>query len=476
MGLRGRVTAALVLTSAVTLAVMALALLAPLQHRLRHDALDELAETTLAARPVLVRLPAHAVRAGSPNLQAAVDDIHHRTGADVAAVDARGRLLAASEPAGGERFQDVVEALARDRTVKGVGPSAEGPQAQVAVPVRRRAPAYGLSLRRPLTGLERAEGVVGRGFLLGAVAAMAAALLMDGFLGRRLVRRLKALRRAVTATDVVAAAEPLRDDGHDEVGDLTRAFAAMQERVREQEEARRTFVATASHELRTPLASLRLMLGLLREDLDAEAPDLDDARHQVDRATVQSERLSRLAADLLDISRLDAAVALRGEPVDLREVARAVVAEFDGTRAPAVVLEQADGPWACGDPGAVAQILRILLDNALRFAPEGTAVTVSLEGADGRCRLGVRDQGPGVAPGDRERIFGRFQRGSESSPPAAGFGLGLAIGRELARRMGGDLRLTSAVGPTCFTLELPAARTTRPAPGGGTDRTGQPVA
>jgi signal transduction histidine kinase len=271
----------------------------------------------------------------------------------------------------------------------------------------------------------------------------------------------------MTAADGAGAGGAPDRDRHDEIGDLTRAFAAMQA----QEQARRTFVATASHELRTPLASLRLMLGMLEEDLDAEEPDLADARHQVARAVAQSDRLSRLAVDLLDLSRLDAAAALRDEPVDLRVLARAVAAEFGDVRGVAVVLEpdERSAGWAQGDPGAVAQILRILVDNALDFAPVGTAVTVALHGAGRRRVAHVRDRGPGVAAGDHERIFERFERGGEpwrdgnAAPPSGGgaprrgVGLGLAIGRELARRMGGELRLTSPASPTCFTLELPAA-------------------
>ena len=296
---------------------------------------------------------------------------------------------------------------------------------------------------------------------------IAAAQLIDERVARCLVRRLNAPRDAVAAADDVGADGALVDDEHDEVGSLTLIPA----RVRANEQARTRFVATASHELRTPLASLRLMLGLLEEDLDTDAPDLTDARRQVARAAAQADRMSRLANDLLDLSRLDADLAPRDEPVDLRDLAQSVVAEFEDFPRGAVALEpkERSAGRARGDPGAVAQILRILLDNALRFAPAGTAVTVALHGAGRRRLVHVRDAGPGVAPRDRERIFGRFERGGGAGldanrtatisgrAPSDGFGLGLAIGRELARGMGGELRLTSPGAPTCFTLELPAA-------------------
>jgi signal transduction histidine kinase len=113
--------------------------------------------------------------------------------------------------------------------------------------------------------------------------------------------------------------------------------------------------------------------------------------------------------------------------------------------------------WALGDPGSVAQILRILLDNAVRVSPEGAEIQVQLHhGAS--AALSVCDQGPGVPRDERDVIFERFQRGSAASAQA-GFGLGLAIGRELAKRMGGELVLEDRDGPgAVFTLRLPTAR------------------
>jgi signal transduction histidine kinase len=200
------------------------------------------------------------------------------------------------------------------------------------------------------------------------------------------------------------------------------------------------------------------MLGMLGEDLSDDAPDLADARDQVRRAAGQSARLTSLTGELLDLSRLDAGVAMREELVDLRELARAVVAEFDHIGETAVRLERAGpGPvWAVGDPDAVARILRILLDNALRFAPAGTVVTVGLRRIHRHAEITVRDEGPGIPEEDRERIFERFERGAQGQN-GAGFGLGLAIGRELAHRMDGELRLGATARPTCFVLELPIA-------------------
>jgi signal transduction histidine kinase len=213
------------------------------------------------------------------------------------------------------------------------------------------------------------------------------------------------------------------------------------------------------------------MLELLDDDLRYDNPDIEDARALLHRARVQSRRLGRLAADLLDLSRLDAQSALRSEPVELGELSRAVLAEFElGTAERGIETELDDhggSVWALGDPGSIARILRILLDNAVRISPPASKLQVRLRGGD-NVALSVSDQGPGVPPEDREQIFRRFARGRDTGGQA-GFGLGLAIGRELADRMDGTLVLedTDAPGAT-FTLRLPAAlspaRTLSPAP------------
>jgi signal transduction histidine kinase len=235
----------------------------------------------------------------------------------------------------------------------------------------------------------------------------------------------------------------------------------MQDRLREQEEARRTFVSTASHELRTPLTSLRLMLDLLHEELGDPPVDLEAARGQVDQARSLSDRLAALAAQLLDLSRLDAGVPLRSELIELHEEGRAVIAEFGvraGETGRSVELHADGAVWAVADPGAVAQILRVLIDNALRFAPAGTAVDVTVTDGPGAA-LRVSDRGPGIPADEREEIFERFRRGTLTGGQG-GFGLGLAIARELARRMDGDVVVSEAESGACFELRL------RPAPGG----------
>jgi signal transduction histidine kinase len=242
----------------------------------------------------------------------------------------------------------------------------------------------------------------------------------------------------------------------------------MQEDLRRQEAARRAFVATASHELRTPLTMLQGTMELLEEDLRSGRLDELDALRQVGGARKGLDRLSTLAGELLDLSRLDAAVPLRAEPVELGELARAVAAEFElraRERLTAVEVALPAGPcWGHGDPDAVARVVRILLDNALRYGPRGVPVRVQARAGSAHASIRVSDAGPGIPEEERDRIFERFHRGSGAGA-AGGFGLGLAIGRELARRMGGDLDVADAdSGGTSFVLKLRRAASPADAP------------
>jgi signal transduction histidine kinase len=310
-------------------------------------------------------------------------------------------------------------------------------------------------------------------FLIAAIVGLAVAGLLAVALSSTLLRRLARLRAvAVRITDEGPDAPTPHDARRDEVGDLARALARMQEELRRQEAARRAFVSTASHELRTPLTMLQGTMELLEEDLRADQLDEEDALRQVDTARKQLTRLSVLAGELLDLSRLDAAVPLRSEAVELGELARAVAAEFAlraRERATAVEVAMPDGAcWGRGDPDAIARVVRILIDNALAYGPRGEHVRVEARDHGGRAAIAVADAGPGIPPEERERIFERFHRGSVTGS-AGGFGLGLAIGRELARRMGGELALDD--GPeTRFVLRLHSASSPPEPAAAGRDR------
>ncbi|MEA2317822.1 MAG: hypothetical protein QOD44_2011 [Solirubrobacteraceae bacterium] len=454
-GLRARLTAALVAVSVLTVLVTALLVLAPLDRKLEQDALVSLDETTRGARSTFAAVSPDQLRAGSPTLDRAVRELRRQTDTQVVVFDGSGRRVAGTDIDAGDRFPEAATALREDRVVSMLAQDNGKREAHVATPFNTDGRRGVLVLRRSLAGLGGAQGVVRRSLVAAAFVALAVALVAGIALATRLVRRLTVLRSsALDMAERGPDGTPAVDDGHrDEVGDLARAFATMQRRLAAQEQSRRTFVSTASHELRTPLTTLGLMLHGASEELTREQPDLPEARDQLRRALGQTERLGKLAEELLDLSRLDAGVELRSEPVELVELARSVLAEFEVGDSRAEL--SADGPtWVRGDPGATARIARILLNNAhhhggrdgrivMRVDPAGPAIEVS-------------DAGPGVPPGEEEQIFERFRRGPEAGEDG-GFGLGLAIGRELARQMGGELSLEPSDRGATFRATFPRA-------------------
>jgi signal transduction histidine kinase len=470
LGLRPRVFAALLLSSAVTLAVAALALLSPLEHRLRADGERAVYTAISASRADLseIRIDPANGRPDPPELAASIALLRRRSGAQVTVLDHK--LETVYAPVNQDLdvpnyYAQVDRAL---RTGRGVH-SLIGDELVAAEPMQigKSGPIDAVVLVRRLEYVSSAVRVVQNAFIDAAAVGFAVALLLGLALTTTLLRRLERLREAAGELERRGLEAPIHvDERRDEIGDLTRAFASMQARLRRQEEARQAFVATASHELRTPLTSLDGTLELLEDDLQADRLDLKDARERAIRAREQSRRLSSLATDLLDLSRLDAEVSLRSEPVELGELCRAVAAEFerraDSHNVRIGASPATHGCWAIGDPGAIARTARILLDNAIGVAPAGSTIRTAAS-TDGQwAQLTVSDSGPGVPAPERERIFERFQRGSTSGG-RSGFGLGLAIGRELAMRMGGSLNLCAGASPdqdergASFTLRLPMA-------------------
>ncbi len=485
LGLRGRIVGVVAATTVATLSVAALALLGRLETSLRDAALTTFQQDVgTASRQQLGAFRGvnydlidelsydpgdHAAHLADRQLSTAETHFANQVGATAVTfwgfIDAAGKGLAII-PGGnpeGSRVDDgqgVRQAFRARHAVYGFVTVGGTQYVRVAIPVGGKSDAV-LVVRKAINEIPGAVRAVEVSFLLAASAGLVLTLLLAIPLSATLVRRLRNLHEHALrlAADGAGAELPV-DRSRDEIGDLARTFALMQRRLRQQEAARRAFVATASHELRTPLASLDLMLELLGDDLRAGEVDIDDAQALLARARAQSKRLGRLAADLLDLSRIDADMPLRSEPVELGELSRAVIAEFElGTneRGVGLALHEADaGTWALGDPGSVARILRILLDNAVRVAPRGSEIQVLLSAVPSPS-LSVADDGPGVLPEERELIFERFKRGHDHGGEA-GFGLGLAIGRELAERMGATLVLSGGDGSgAIFTLTLQPA-------------------
>jgi len=324
-----------------------------------------------------------------------------------------------------------------------------------AVAVAVRGPSgvrYGLQLaasREPDNASLRTFGWITALFTIGVGAALA---LVQVFVGRTLTARIRgvsAQMEALREGRFVAAAHELQED--DEVGELFRTVGEAMKRLELARAAQGRLVAEAAHELRTPLGLMRTSIDLaLRRK--REAPELvvalKDTRREVDR-------LARLATRLLDL-----AAASRGEwdraPGDLvtmvREAAEAIRAQAEEKAV--VVLEDAIEPVpALFDANGVRQAVDNLLSNAVRFSPERGIVLITVSQAGGQARVSVHDDGPGIPPEERERVFEPFQRGADGH--GAGAGLGLAIVREVARGHGGRAYVEGGDPGTTVVMELP---------------------
>jgi signal transduction histidine kinase len=297
--------------------------------------------------------------------------------------------------------------------------------------------------------------VIQRRLAYATAAALAIALALGSLAAALHARRIRRLERAAERIAQGVFDEPVTDRGDDELGELARAFDRMRSQLGRLDSARRAFVATASHELRTPLFALGGFLELLEDE------DLDEDTRRNFLATMRGQvvRLTKLATDLLDLSRVDAGgLAVEREEVDLTEVVEALVTELGGRAEAQEHVLQVDGDErvaALGDEERVAQIGRALADNALVHTPSGTTVVIRVGSSGIRAWLEVEDDGPGIPADQLDRVFDRFFRVEGGIAP--GSGLGLAIARELAELMGGHVRASSRPGRTRFTLELPAA-------------------
>ena len=247
------------------------------------------------------------------------------------------------------------------------------------------------------------------------------------------VRKQVASRQADDLSPVSEAGLP------DEVRPLVQELNLLFGRVRTAFDAQQHFVADAAHELRTPLAALKLQVQSLERSDSPEAK-----RVAVGRLTAGIERATRLVEQLLVLARQEASMAggAPRQPVDIGGLARRAVADLAGVaQAKGIDLgvQRADAAEVEGQPDALMILLRNLVDNAIKYTPQGGTVDVSVVAENGGVRVTVEDSGPGIPPAERERVFDRFYCVPGSD--AAGSGLGLAIIKSIAERHDATLAL-----------------------------------
>lgn len=288
---------------------------------------------------------------------------------------------------------------------------------------------------------------------LAGILGLLVAALLAGYLSHRIVRPVLQLS---DAADAVARGDydvkvPQRAPG--ELGHLSERFGEMASRLAEVEEMERNFLMSVSHELRTPLTAIRGHVSAIREgvvdDPAERAASLETVEHE-------AQRLDRLVGDILDLAKLDTnRFTVMTEEVDMVQLVDQAYERFrEEARRRSIDYHQdvRARPVITSDGDRVLQVVGNLLSNAFHATPDGGRISLELAQRNGTVNVAVEDNGPGIPPEMRERLFRPFV-----SQTGGGTGLGLAIAKELSAMLGGSLGLESEVGRgSRFELSLPA--------------------
>jgi signal transduction histidine kinase len=365
-------------------------------------------------------LPARS--APAEDQQRALDDLHQRLQLDLALYDERGFPLGSAGklgPLNASRLHDSGWAMARG-----------GPVWILTLEDGRR-----LVVRPPRSPREARSGVRAIAVPLFVVLAFALGAYP---IARRLTRRLARLQQGVENFGAGNLTTRVAVEGSDEVAALARSFNDSAERIAELVKSHKLLLATCSHELRTPLARIRLGLERLPSNVDPAV------REELTRNIAE---LNALIGEMLLASRLDTLKTLEHvEDVDLLALAAEEASHFDRqVEGEAVIVH--------GDPALLRRLLRNLFDNAQRHAGGATRIEGRAAGKE-QARVIVEDQGEGIDESERERAFEPFYRSGRAKVSARGFGLGLALVRQIARAHDGEVTYSPLEPGSRFTVIL----------------------
>jgi len=396
------------------------------------------------------------------------------TSADFLVVDSQGEVLLGSErlmSLAGQRFRPefIRQVLSEGRTVSTTFSDPLGRLSVVAaspVVLRGGTTAGAVILLRPVTEVARTTSRLLAFFVLASLVGLGLSLLLSLLLARTLTRPLHELRKA--AARVAAGDFDQRIDvaSNDELGQTAASFNAMASRLGELQRERQVLYASVSHELRTPVTSIKGFAQALKDNVGGA----EERRRHLAIIQEEASRLERLVNDLFQLSRLESGqVGMETETVDLVALVRDAALRYRAEAGEAgidfrVTPDEAGAARGAGlrlevsgDRDRLKQVLSNLIENALRFTPEGGRVDVAVERSGPQAVVRVADTGPGIPEEDLERVFDRFYTVDRSRARSkGGTGLGLAIAREIVRAHGGRIWAERRPeGGTLFAFSLP---------------------
>jgi two-component system OmpR family sensor kinase len=307
---------------------------------------------------------------------------------------------------------------------------------------------------QPLDSVNAAQSGVSRTFLLAGSLTLIAALAAGVMVAAQMSKPLRRMARVAGAVDAGELSTRMTPSGSAEVRQLADSFNYMLDRLEDAFARQRAFVSDASHELRTPLTAIRGQIEVLAR---ARHTTLDEIGATAEIVAREVERMERLVDDLLLLAQTDEGLAHNPKPLEVdRFLPEALAGLFAGVDR-RLELDRVPSGTVIADSDRITQVIRNLVRNAIEHTSAGASIRVAARGADGRLRISVEDDGPGIPPRQRERIFARFYRAdSARDRRSGGSGLGLPIARAIVEAHGGRIWVDDAAGGGArVTFELP---------------------
>jgi two-component system OmpR family sensor kinase len=317
-----------------------------------------------------------------------------------------------------------------------------------------------VTIGQPLTSVHSAQAGVSRTFLLAGSLALVAALAAVVAVASRTTKPLRRMAQAAEAVDSGELSTRMNPHGSAEARQLAESFNHMLDRLEDAFSRQRAFVSDASHELRTPLTAIRGQIEVL-----ARAPDAsDETTATAEVVARQVERMERLVEDMLVLAQADERIAHDPKPVEVKSFLPEILAtSFLGVDRKLELGPVPNGTLVA-DSDRLTQVIGNLVGNAIEHTSSGGSIRVAAAAADGRLRITIDDDGPGIPLTQRDRVFGRFYRADPSrSRNSGGSGLGLAIAKAIVEAHGGRIWVDAAPrGGARVAFELPGFHPSTP--------------